>query len=245
MKCVISKAISIIFLCNVVLIAAESSSRIVGGSDVQNDEYPWFARTISNGICGGVLVSPNYVLTAAHCISRKSEWLATGGFQVGALCYASDNCKQNSETFKAIKVLKHPSYNSGSYAQDFALVKLDGTSTITPANLDSTGVSQSYEQLNAKSDLWAVGLGLLKAGTMNLPDHLQHVEVNYVTNNECETTFKKYDYDTNSMICAAAPGKDACGGDSGGPLYDKENETVIGLTSWGIGCADERFPGKF
>lgn len=47
------------------------------------------------------------------------------------------------------------------------------------------------------------------------------------------------------MICATDNGKDGCQGDSGGPLYDAVNNVVVGIVSWGIGCAHPSFPGVY
>ena len=47
------------------------------------------------------------------------------------------------------------------------------------------------------------------------------------------------------MMCAADIGKDACQGDSGGPLYDKENDVLVGIVSWGMGCAHSQYPGVY
>ena len=47
------------------------------------------------------------------------------------------------------------------------------------------------------------------------------------------------------MLCAGSPGKDSCQGDSGGPLYDVENDALVGIVSWGLGCADDSHPGVY
>ena len=72
------------------------------------------------------------------------------------------------------------------------------------------------------------------------------MEVNYVPNAECEASYSEPSDPepiTDDMLCAASPGKDACQGDSGGPLYDATENMLIGITSWGEGCAEPGYPG--
>ena len=67
-----------------------------------------------------------------------------------------------------------------------------------------------------------------------------------MTNSDCTSV---YDYDpsliTSNMMCARDPNEDSCQGDSGGPLYDSQNGVLVGVVSWGFGCAKDRFPGVY
>lgn len=77
------------------------------------------------------------------------------------------------------------------------------------------------------------------------PESLKIVYVQLISNQKCEEIYElETDYHiTKNMLCAFSPKKDACRGDSGGPLT--LNEKLIGVVSWGIGCADQKFPGVY
>jgi len=224
----------------------DTRSRVVGGSDVSLDTYPWFVKTMNGPICGGTLISHEYILTAGHCIDDDADDEVID-YSIGRLCLGSsrNNCGQFSETLTSEKFYLHPSYNDISLDNDFALVRLNGTSITTPANIDTQGLSLEYEPTK---ELWAIGFGLQAegGGILDLPNDLQHVDVKYVSDDYCEQVYDWYNpYKRESMMCASDIGKDACSGDSGGPLYDELNNVVVGVTSWGLGCARESYPGIY
>merc|ERR1712110_247397 len=85
------------------------------------------------------------------------------------------------------------------------------------------------------------GWGTLSSGGSQ-PTALQEVDVTVTTNAVCNQAYGSI---TANMICAADSGKDSCQGDSGGPLIAPENgrQALIGVVSWGRGCAFDGWPG--
>eukprot|EP00548_Thalassiothrix_antarctica_P018334 CAMPEP_0194194308 /NCGR_PEP_ID=MMETSP0154-20130528/75515_1 /TAXON_ID=1049557 /ORGANISM="Thalassiothrix antarctica, Strain L6-D1" /LENGTH=456 /DNA_ID=CAMNT_0038918729 /DNA_START=70 /DNA_END=1436 /DNA_ORIENTATION=+ len=226
------------------------NQQIINGEEVEPNIHPWFARsTLGSGWagCGGSLVTPEYVLTAAHCVDgRESNLENNGGYQIGALCAPygpneSNNCGQAVQSFGISDIIPHPNYNSNSVQNDFALVRLDGSSTITPVTMDPGDISPSYENLSLKENLWPIGFGTDENGSVT--SKLMRVNVNYVKDSTCNENYNGGIFE--NMMCAADTNEDSCQGDSGGPLYDSDNDVLVGVVSWGIGCAQAGYPGVY
>jgi len=129
---------------------------IIGGSIPPVNTYPWFAQALTSTSawdgCGGSLVTPEFVLTAAHCMSNT-----LAKYKIGAYCNQAGNCGQASQIVNVAAKYVHESYNSNTMDNDFALVKLATRVTvIAPVKMDQGTVSPNYplgEFILAK--LWA------------------------------------------------------------------------------------------
>ena len=213
--------------------------RIIGGTNAPKNSYPWFVNL--SGSCGGVLISPKYVLTSAHCTS----FVQKQKIDIGFYCIYLDNCSQRKEYIGIKKKYIHPNYEWGSTSpnHDIMLIELEQKSTIPFAPIDAIGLSSNYQ---AGKELQVIGMGITDIKTQHLPVKLQHATVEFVPQTKCSTLFDELSRDiTSNMMCAGNTGKDACQGDSGGALWDHENNVVVGLTSWGYKCAHETYPGVY
>lgn len=226
-------------------------ARVISGDYVSLNEYPFYARTFwSDGrhSCGGSLVTPEFVLTAAHCPTNFAA------IEVGALCTDSDedNCGQHREYFVPQGVYDHPGWWGGgqnfSFGYDLRLLHLSGKSSIEPVTMDLGGLSKTY---STGDPVWVIGLGTVdpRPGCEIYPSKLKHVEIDYVDNDLCSDIIpQSVDKGNKNIICAGpsyegAPWEGGCRGDSGGPLYDKEQGVLVGVVSAGPKCGE--LPGMY
>ena len=98
---------------------------------------------------------------------------------------------------------------------------------------------------NLKLKLILQGWGTTSSGG-SISEDLLKVEVPFVDKETCEQDYTGYTISDN-MLCAGEKGKDSCQGDSGGPLvaYNNGSPVLVGVVSWGIGCAFEGYPGVY
>jgi len=226
-----------------------NSNKIVGGIQAAPNEFPWQVglkssrRQGTRPFCGGVLLDSRTVLTAAHCLTgRGSLYVVLGDYDVNRRDSGEVSYLVRSSNFRL-----HPSYNSRSQDYDFAIIRLSSSVTFTNSvkPVCMPNPQSNYDNRVARVTGW----GTLSSGSSSQPSILREVDVNTMTNAACvwpNTIYSSSDV-TRRMICASAPGKDACQGDSGGPLIARDGNSfkLIGVVSWGSGCAESNAPGVY
>jgi secreted trypsin-like serine protease len=246
---------------------------IVGGTAAPDGKYPWQVRLYSSdedkvGFCGGSIIAPQWILTAAHCL------LDTDAVVVG---YGS-NDRTKTTKIESEKVIVHPGYIAGEKA-DVALVKLktpipdakaigyadaaqDEALLPDGANVIVTGWGAIWD-FQAFQNAVDVMAGrrtvserkLLSDEELQAPLKLHEVDIQVIAPAECKAVYQSLNVPAfaigDTEICATGltGGKDSCFGDSGGPLVaaadNERGYAQVGIVSWGPQCGNPLYPGVY
>jgi len=216
-------------------------SRIVGGVNARYGEFPfmasWYYRSATFPSCGGSLIAPNLVLTAAHCGAIDGS--------VGIGCsIAYGPCMGGRSSVKS--KIPHPFYVNGGVNHDYMVLELDSavdTNIIQPIELNfDTTVPQTNTMLTV------IGFGSNYEGG-NTSFRLKKVDVPTTSTRTCRNQYG-YGISPDIHLCAGYQrgGKDSCQGDSGGPLFLSTEDggfTQMGVVSFGAGCARPNSSGVY
>ncbi|XP_042877321.1 trypsin-1-like [Penaeus japonicus] len=229
------------------------NNRVVGGVDARLHEFPWQVLLIlpENRFCGGVLINELFVLTAAHCIRPPA--LPNNSFPevvIGEHDRTRTDETTATRTLTVAQVIVHEDYNDTiSSENDLGLVQLSSALDFAATSPDvAPACPPTAANTYDNADVTVAGWGYLSfPSNPTLPRVLQKVDVKTVPVSECMSQYKKGKV-TNNMICASAPGKDACFSDSGGPLMAQESGhwVVVGIVSFGpTACAQPNVAGVY
>ena len=242
--------------------SARITPRIVGGSVAPVGSWPSIAALYTAGLppydgqyCGGTLIAKRWVLTAAHCVVDGG--VSTAPSELNVMLGRHLLSGSGGEEFAVNRIIPNPAYDEAATTNDNALVEL--------ASASSQPIRAVVKP--SQSSYWETGDPVFTAGWGNTiaepagcpgspgcpspsyPDDLREVEVDIVSDTDCETAYPGF-FSQPSMICAGiypAGGKDSCQGDSGGPLEVEtaDGRVLVGIVSTGDGCAAAGLPGIY
>lgn len=234
--------------------APAASDVVLGGFPVEAAQSPWtvalssrdrFGGMRSGQFCGGVVVGPTTVVTAAHCVAE--DVLGAPPNRAGDLRVVVGRTDLYSDQGREIAVREtwvNPAYDSATNAGDFAVLTLaEPLPEASAIGMAGPGDAAYRPGTEAVITGWGdtTGFGAY-------PRRLRAAHVHVLADALCERAYPGSAdgrYLSASMVCAGEErgGRDACQGDSGGPLVAQGR--LIGLVSWGSGCGRPGNPGVY
>lgn len=234
-----------------------AGSRIVGGHDALPGSWPWLVSIQQpvdySGIdfahsCGGFIVNQWWILTAAHCFKGVGNDYLQWRLVLGARQLSDLNAE--SEVRRIAKKIEHRGYIPKTEENDIALLFVDRVikynDYIQPACLP-----QKDTIIEHMTECYIAGWGVTREDSTEPTDILQEAQVQLLDVKKCNSTYWYNGAVGKYNLCAGYDrgGIDSCQGDSGGPLMCRRPQTkiftVLGLTSWGYGCARSQSPGIY
>ncbi|CAH0697532.1 unnamed protein product [Spodoptera exigua] len=230
-----------------------SNDRIIGGRPTSIQQYPFVVQIFlpDRFLCGGSLLTLRHVLSAAHCFENTLGILKNPKlFTVhvgGTKLYAGTEHQVSA-------IVLHENYKSKQLAwgYDISVLLLETDVTLS-SNVATVNIPEEGASVPDNATVIVVGWGTTNPNS-KLPSYiLNEVAIKTINWEICEKNYAMVEREATflnlfktDMMCAGIQGvggKDACFGDSGGPLL--YNGVVVGITSWGVGCAEAQYPGVF
>ncbi|KAL0102967.1 hypothetical protein PUN28_018341 [Cardiocondyla obscurior] len=228
--------------------------RVVGGEEALPGRWPWMAAIFLHSArrtefwCGGSLIGPRHILTAAHCTrDQRQRPFAARQFTVrlGDIDLERDDEPSSPETYTVKEIHAHPDFSRVGFYNDIAILELTRTVRRSPYVIPIC-LPQTRGKPFAGARPTVVGWGTTYYGGKESTVQRQAV-LPVWRNEDCNAAY--FQPITSKFLCAgySQGGKDACQGDSGGPLMlqIKGHWTQIGIVSFGNKCGEPGYPGVY
>jgi len=238
--------------------------KIVGGHEARKHQFPWLVSLwaeypewgVDNHMCGGTLISPQYIVTAVHCTVEVGDAVFETPKVWKALIGAHDfNNLDSSAKWVKIERIVNNKFSSLTHENDIAIWKLAEPVEIDTEDWVSNTLCLPPEDQEldlTKLKCRVAGFGLLTQDGIPATV-LQEVELPVISTEKCRTYYPKkvwypqQIFDSNFCAGLEEGGKDSCQGDSGGPFMCINPNTgryfLAGIVSWGNGCPNAGRPG--
>ncbi|XP_049299566.1 brachyurin-like [Anopheles funestus] len=222
------------------------SHRVTNGQEATPGQFPYQIALLSEfatgtGLCGGTVLTNNFILTAAHCVVSGASTLASGGTAImGAHNRNVQEATQQRIRFSSGGIIRHPQYTTTNIRNDIAVVRLNSPITfnarVQPARLPARSDSRQFGGFTGTVS----GFGRTSDGSQATSAVVRFARNPVMSNADCIARWNTALIQPQNVCLSGEGGRSSCNGDSGGPLTVQDGGSLqIGVVSFGsaAGCS--------